>query len=68
MIDLTEEQRRELDKAELLTVRDPKSNLIYVLVPADVYKRMQAVIDGFTRRAGWDDPELDGYEKYRKKP
>jgi hypothetical protein len=67
MLDLTPEQRQELDKPELVRLRDPKTDETYVLVRADVYERMRAVIDGFTRRAGWDDPELDVYEKYRKK-
>jgi hypothetical protein len=67
MIDLTEEQRRELNSSEPVRLRDPNTNEIYVLVRADVYERMRAVIDGSTRRAGWDDPELDVYEQYRKK-
>jgi hypothetical protein len=28
---------------------------------------MRAIIDGLTRRAGWDDPKMDEYEIYRKK-
>lgn len=66
MIELTEEQRRELDNREPVRARDPKTGDTYVLVRADVYERMRAVIDGYTRRAGWDDPELDIYEQYRK--
>jgi hypothetical protein len=66
MIDLTEEQQRELDRAQPARVRDPRTNDAYVLVAADVYERMRAIIDGTTRRAGWDDPELDVYERYRK--
>jgi hypothetical protein len=68
MIELTEEQRQELDKPEHARACDPKTKETYVLVRADVYERMRSVIDGFTRRAGWDDPELDVYERYRKKP
>jgi hypothetical protein len=48
--------------------RDPRTNDTYVLVPADVHERMRALIDGYTRRSGWDEPELDVYERYRKKP
>ncbi len=65
MIELTEEQRQELESPEPARARDPKTNETYVLVRADVYERMRAVIDGYTRRAGWDDPELDVYERYR---
>jgi hypothetical protein len=68
MIDLTEEQQRELDATQPARARDPRTNDTYVLVRADVYERMRAIIDGYTRRAGWDDPELDVYERYRKKP
>jgi hypothetical protein len=67
MITLTEEQRAELDQPDPVHVLDPKTNETYVLVRADAYARMRAFIDGYTRRAGWDDPELDVYEKYRKK-
>ena len=67
MIELTEEQRQELDKSELAKARDPKTNETYILLRADVYERMRAVIDGYTRRAGWDDPELDVYEQHRNK-
>lgn len=67
MIDLTEEQQGELEKAELARLRDPRTNETYVLVRADVYARMRAILDGATKRAGWDDPALDGYEQYRKK-
>lgn len=68
MIDLTEEQQRELQESEPLKVRDPRTDETYVLVRADVYDRMRAIIDGVTQRAGWDDPALDAYEKYRKTP
>jgi len=66
MIELTEEQQRELGNGELPKVHDPRTNETYVLVRADVYERMRAIIDGVTKRAGWDDPALDDYEKYRK--
>jgi hypothetical protein len=67
MIELTEEQRAELDGPEPARARDPKTNETYVLVRADVYERMRAFVDGYARRAGWDDPEMDVYEEYRNK-
>lgn len=67
MIDLTEEQQRQLDGAKPVRARDPRTNDTYVLVPTEAYERMRAIIDGYTRRAGWDDAELDDYERYRKK-
>jgi hypothetical protein len=66
MIELTEEQQRELGKAEPARLRDPRTDETYVLVRADLYERMRAIIDGATKRAGWDDPALDAYEKYWK--
>jgi hypothetical protein len=67
MIELTEDQQRELAETELAKVLDPRTNETYVLVRADVYERMRAIIDGVTKRAGWDDPAFDAYEQYRKK-
>jgi len=67
MIELTHEQHESLNGETPLRARDPQTNETYVLVRADVYDRMRAIIDGYTRRAGWDDPELDVYEQYRKK-
>lgn len=63
---LTAEQRTELDGNEPARAIDPTTNVTYVLVRADVYDQMRRVVDGFARRAGWDDPELDVYEQYRK--
>jgi hypothetical protein len=64
MIELNEQQQQELDRAELTAV-DPRTNAEYVLVRKDVYERLWAIVDGATRRAGWDDPALDVYEQYR---
>jgi hypothetical protein len=67
MIELTQQQRQELDGAEPARARDPQTDQTYVLVRADVYEKMRAIIDGVTRRAGWDDPKMNDYEVYRKK-
>ncbi len=66
MIELTKEQLHELENGELAKLRDPRNDDTYVLVRADLYERMRAIIDGATKRAGWDDPALDVYEQYRK--
>jgi hypothetical protein len=68
MTELTVEQQHELHNGELAKFRDPRTDQTYVLVRADVFERMRAIIDGATKRAGWDDPVLDAYEKYRKTP
>ena len=67
MIELTHEQHEALNGETLPQVHDPETNETYVLVRTDVFERMRAILDGITRRAGWDDPNLDVYEQYRKK-
>ncbi len=47
---------------------DPESRQEYVLIPVEHYQKLRTLLDGITRRSGWDDPELDIYEDLRKKP
>jgi len=68
MIDLTPEQQQALRGEGFLQVRDPQTGVTYLLVPEDLFRKMQKVVDGFARSAGWDDPELDVYEQYRNRP
>ncbi len=65
MIELTEEQQRELGKVDANEVCDPRTGETYVLVKAAQYERMRATIASPTRRATWDDPALDACEQYR---
>lgn len=67
MIDLTAEQRKALDGPEFAQARDPETGQVYVLVRADQYEKIRKILDGVSRRSGWDDPEMDEYEVYRKK-
>jgi hypothetical protein len=76
MIDLTPEQRQELEKAGPARVRDPQTNAIYVLVLAERYERLQGLLaedqdwagDAYAAamevfaRDGWDDPRMDVYD------
>jgi hypothetical protein len=76
MIHLTEEQRQEL-KGDLTRVIDPQTKKIYVLVSEEAYERMQALLapERLPRseqqallyaaglRAGWDDPEMEIYDR-----
>jgi len=63
---LTDEQLQAVATNSDEPVRLAGPDADYVLVRADVYEKLRAVVDGVTRRAGWDDPELDEYERYRK--
>ncbi|HTU88713.1 MAG TPA: hypothetical protein VMF69_01330 [Gemmataceae bacterium] len=84
MIELTEQQRQELN-GDAPRVLDPHTKMIYVLVSEEAYERMQsllaperlpmneqqALLHAAGLRAGWDDPEMDVYdreEKEREKP
>lgn len=76
MIELTPEQRLGLN-TEAPRVIDPQTRTKYVLVKEDVYERLEALLvpDRLTsaeqqaallaagRRAGWDDAEMDVYDR-----
>ena len=52
----------------MLFLRDPQTNETYVLVKEQVFEKMRSLVGGFARSAGWDDPELDVYERHRDQP
>jgi hypothetical protein len=68
MIDLTDEQARALDnQAEKPPrFRHPRTQETFVLIRQDVYELIGKVLGPYDRV--WNDPELDVYEQYRKKP
>jgi hypothetical protein len=68
MIELTEDQVQALQAQSNgpLRVLNPRTHEVYVLVRQEVYEQASRILDGPNRR-GWDDPELDVYEEYRKK-
>jgi hypothetical protein len=80
---LTDEQREAVKHGQAVHVTDPQTQLECVLVRADVYDRVRALlvddrplsqeeklaaIQAAGLRAHWDDPALDVYEQYRKHP
>ncbi len=67
MIELTQDQIKLLAAQPQGPVLNPETQEVYFLVRKDVYERMCRIVDAASRR-GWDDPELDVYEQYRKKP
>ena len=76
MIELTEQQRQELTN-DVPRLLDPQTKKIYVLVSEEAYERMQALLapERLSRseqqallraaglRAGWDDPEMEIYDR-----
>ena len=67
MVELTEHQAQALKGEMPPRVLNPLTRETFVLVRQDQYELMRKIVDGPNRR-GWDDPALDVYEQYRKKP
>jgi hypothetical protein len=77
MIELTEQQRRELGQPEPMAI-DPETKEEYVLVRKEVYARLRAALsDDLSPRdayqaidqafaPGWDDPKMDDYDRYEE--
>ncbi len=63
MIELTEQQRGELEERQPALVRDPKTNEVYVLLRKDVYDRVRRIVQEVNERADWDDPAFDVYDR-----
>jgi len=68
MIELTEQQRQALNGSEQPpVVLDPQTGQEYLLIRREIYEQVRGVLKSTNR--GWeDDPEMDAYEQYRKKP
>ena len=79
MTTFTPEQRQEIQRAgeEPVLVEDPETRIEYVILKAELYKRLQALIStesldpSETYRAvdrafaeGWSDPKMAEYDKY----
>jgi hypothetical protein len=67
MIVLTDEQVQTLKAEAPPQALNLQTGERYILIRQEQYERMKKIIDGPNRR-GWDDPELDIYEQFRKKP
>lgn len=79
MIELTPEQRRQLESGEAVPVTDPETATSYVVLRKDVYDRVRSLLydgSGATHdelRAmlarssaanGWDEPGMEAYDRY----
>ena len=76
---LSEEQRQALHQQgdAPMDVLDPQTNTRYVLLRADLYERLKALVedqdfdvrgmyplmDEVARQEGWDDPAMDVYNE-----
>jgi hypothetical protein len=66
MIELTEEQTQAVEEGGTPVLLNPKTQEEFVLVRKEVFEKMRKVLAPLSR--GWDDPGMDVYEQYRKKP
>jgi hypothetical protein len=68
MIELPAELRQALDGRldQRPVLVDSRTGQEYILIRREVYEKLRAVLRPIDR--GWDDPALDVYEEYRKKP
>lgn len=79
MIELTAEQRHSLTQGHEVPISDPDTSEEYILVRADIYRRLKNLIYDDTdwtpaeqlsllaqsgKAAGWDEPEMDAYDNY----
>ncbi len=68
MIELRDDQLQALDRATPpASAIDPRTGQEYLLIKREVYELVRATIAPFNRGVE-DDPEMDVYEQYRKKP
>jgi hypothetical protein len=78
ILHLTDEQRKAIATQEGSPIFLDDQGQRYVLVPAEVYQRIQSLVDAaqfdikdtyaaaeeVLGAAGWDDPALDAYNDY----
>jgi hypothetical protein len=79
-IELTEAQRQAIASAADMPPRlvDSAANVTYVLLRADIYERLERLLDDEYRpsaaypaidrafAAGWDDPKMSEYDRYEE--
>jgi hypothetical protein len=77
-MNLSPDQVAAIKSGRSVNLLEPQSGTECVLMPAEVYQRVQAVFDDLPfsrderlallaesgRRAGWDDPAMDVYDDY----
>ncbi len=74
MIELTEQQRRNLTATDVLPLLDPETGKTYVLLQTEVYERLKSLLDEEPRVTGEmvdrlmeeedrDDPTLAYYQR-----
>ena len=81
MFELTPAQRQELSGPEPARAVDPETKRTYVLIASEQYERIKGLLqddsdlreacplmDQVAAEEGWNDPEMDSYNVYLRKP
>lgn len=81
MIELTEEQRRELENGKAIEVADPHTTESYVILRKETYQKVRSLLgDGADwteddmrsllarsfKDNGWDEAGMDAYDRYEE--
>jgi hypothetical protein len=78
MLELTDEQRRELDREGVPRVLDPQTRKTYVLLSEEAYERLRGLLGADLERSeaypaidrtfagGWSDRKMDDYDRYEE--
>ncbi len=79
MIELTEEQRHQLENGKAVDVTDAQTAQCYVVLKKDIYDRVRRLIYDDSdwsdeemrlqlarsaKENGWDEPGMDAYDRY----
>jgi hypothetical protein len=79
MIELTDEQRQQLDSGKAVDISDAQSSQRYVILRKDVYDQVCRLICDASewtddelrlqlarsaKESGWDEPGMDAYDRY----
>lgn len=79
MIELTEEQRQQLESGKVVDITDPRTAQSYVILRKDVYERVQHLLYDDSECAdeelrlhlarsakenGWEEAGMDDYDRY----
>jgi hypothetical protein len=68
MIELTADQLQALDtEKQPVSAVDPRTGQEYLLIKREVYDLLRGIVGPFNKGVE-DDPTMDVYEQYRKKP
>jgi hypothetical protein len=81
MIELTQDQRQQLETGKPVDVVDSETERPYVLLRKDLFEKLRQLLDSRSEWTeeelrsllahsyqgnGWDEPEMDAYDRYEE--